>query len=151
MTHVICRLTAKNRDQLRYPTFGSRVGPTGYLYLFILRHARSCPQSISSRGAAAVRPLATSTVAACLPLCRRYRYQLKRAPYDAGVRVSSRYRHSPSLSSKLFGQSLAFNRERSCCRYSAGFPGWPFPMLKYKYIFRIKCAESILSNSTRKL
>jgi len=28
---------------------------------------------------------------------------------------------------------------------------WPFPMLKYKYIFQIKYAEAILSNSTRKL
>jgi len=44
------------------------------------------------------------------------------------------------------------------CRYnwhSAGFPGWPFPMLKYKYIFEIKYTETILSfflsNSTRKL
>ena len=29
--------------------------------------------------------------------------------------------------------------------------GWPFPMLKYKYIFQIKYTEAILSNSTRKL
>jgi len=28
MTHVICRLTAKNRDQLRDPTLGSRVWAT---------------------------------------------------------------------------------------------------------------------------
>ena len=26
--------------------------------------------------------------------------------------------------------------------------GWPFPMLKYKYIFQIKYTEAILSNST---
>ena len=26
MTHVTCRLTAKNRDQLRNPTLGNRVG-----------------------------------------------------------------------------------------------------------------------------
>ena len=32
MTHVTCRLTAKNRDQLRNPTLGM-----GYLYLFNLR------------------------------------------------------------------------------------------------------------------
>jgi len=34
------------------------------------------------------------------------------------------------------------------CRYnwhSAGFPGWPFPMLKYKYIFEIKYTKTILS------
>jgi len=30
--------------------------------------------------------------------------------------------------------------------------GWPFPVLKYKYIFfQIKYTEEILSNSTRKL
>ena len=28
--------------------------------------------------------------------------------------------------------------------------GWPFPTLKYKYIFQIKCTEAILPNSTRK-
>ena len=28
MTHVTCRLTAKNRDQLRNPTLGSRVWAT---------------------------------------------------------------------------------------------------------------------------
>ena len=40
------------------------------------------------------------------------------------------------------------------CRYnwhSAGFLTWPFPMLKYKYIFQIKYPEAILSNSTRRL
>jgi len=40
------------------------------------------------------------------------------------------------------------------CRYnwhSAGFLGWPFSMLKYKYIFQIKYTGTILSNSTRKL
>jgi len=34
---------------------------------------------------------------------------------------------------------------------SAGSLDWPFPMLKYKYIFRVKYTEAILSNSTRKL
>jgi len=40
------------------------------------------------------------------------------------------------------------------CRYnwhSAGSLGWPFPILKYKYIFHIKYTEAFLSNSTRKL
>jgi len=31
------------------------------------------------------------------------------------------------------------------------FLGWPFPMLKYNYIFQIKYTEAILSDSTRKL
>jgi len=33
----------------------------------------------------------------------------------------------------------------------AGSLGWPFPMLKYKCIFQIKCTLAISSNSTRKL
>jgi len=40
------------------------------------------------------------------------------------------------------------------CRYnwhSAVFLGWPFPVIKYKYIFQIKYTEAILSNSTLKL
>jgi len=30
-------------------------------------------------------------------------------------------------------------------------PGWPFPMLKYKQIFKVKYTEATLSNSTGKL
>jgi len=40
------------------------------------------------------------------------------------------------------------------CRYSwhsAGSLGWPFPKLRYKYIFQIKYTEALLSNSTRKV
>jgi len=40
------------------------------------------------------------------------------------------------------------------CRYNwhtAGSLGWPFPTLKYKYIFHVKYTEAILSDSTRKL
>jgi len=40
------------------------------------------------------------------------------------------------------------------CRYSwhsAGYLGWPFPVLKYKHIFQKKYTGVILSNSTRKL
>jgi len=33
MTHVTCRLTAKNRDQLRNPTLGNRVWAT-FLFLY---------------------------------------------------------------------------------------------------------------------
>jgi len=39
------------------------------------------------------------------------------------------------------------------CRYnwhSAGSPGWTFPTPKYKYIFKTKNTEAILSDSTRK-
>jgi len=32
MTHVTCRLTAKNRDQLRNRTLGNRVWATFYIY-----------------------------------------------------------------------------------------------------------------------
>jgi len=33
MTHVICRLTAKNRDQLRNPTLGNRVWAAFTIFL----------------------------------------------------------------------------------------------------------------------
>jgi len=36
MTHVTCRLTAKNRDQLRNPTLGNRVW-AAFLYLFSVK------------------------------------------------------------------------------------------------------------------
>ena len=45
-------------------------------------------------------------------------------------------------------------REPALCRYnqhSAGSLGWPFPVLKCKYISRTKYTEAILSSSARKL
>ena len=36
MTHVTCRLTAKNRDQLRNPTLGNRVWAT-FTFLYATR------------------------------------------------------------------------------------------------------------------
>ena len=37
MTHITCRLTAKNRDQLRNPTLGNRVWATFLHCLDVLR------------------------------------------------------------------------------------------------------------------
>ena len=37
MTHVICRLTANNRDQLRNPTLGNRVYGLHLPFLLLLR------------------------------------------------------------------------------------------------------------------
>ena len=34
MTHVTCRLTVKNRDQLRNPTLGNRVWATSYVLIW---------------------------------------------------------------------------------------------------------------------
>jgi len=44
MTHVTCRLTAKNRDQLRNPTFGNQVWATVF-YLIALKF--SLPQCLA--------------------------------------------------------------------------------------------------------
>jgi len=42
MTHVTCRLTAENRDQLRNPTLDNRVWATfTFLFLFILTRYRT--------------------------------------------------------------------------------------------------------------
>ena len=37
MTHVTCRLTAKNRDQLRNPTLGNRVWASFTFFTYIVR------------------------------------------------------------------------------------------------------------------
>ena len=42
MTHVTCRLTAKNRDQLRDPTLGNRVWATFTFFLLCQRGICSC-------------------------------------------------------------------------------------------------------------
>jgi len=49
MTHVTCRLTAKNRDQLRNPTLGSRVWAT-----FLFSQANSNPHLTHTRFSAAL-------------------------------------------------------------------------------------------------
>ena len=46
--------------------------------------------------------------------------------------------------------SCSFSWERKRW-HSGGSLGWPFPKLKYKYIFQIKYTEAIYPNSTRKL
>jgi len=72
------------------------------------------------------------------------------------VRAAVAYRHVGLIFSRT-SRSITFS---SCfmgkegCRYnwhSAVFLGWPFPVIKYKYIFQIKYTEAILSNSTLKL
>ena len=40
MTHVTCRLSAKNRDQLRNATLGNRVLATFTFYLYLVHTAR---------------------------------------------------------------------------------------------------------------
>jgi len=54
----------------------------------------------------------------------------------------------------LANKNLRHLYRTQVCRYnwhSAGSLGWPFPMLRYKYIFQIKYTEAILANSTWKL
>ena len=61
MTHVTCRLTAKNRDQLRNPTLGNRVWAS-FLSIPKLSHSReysvadSRPMSTRLHAAAAGAP-----------------------------------------------------------------------------------------------
>ena len=43
------------------------------------------------------------------------------------------------------------NMERKCADTTAGSLRWPFPVLKYDYIFELNYTEAIVSNSTRKL
>ena len=40
MTHVTCRLTAKNRDQLRNPTLGNRVWASFTFFTQVSRHQK---------------------------------------------------------------------------------------------------------------
>jgi len=49
MTHITCRLTAKNRDQLRNPTLGNRVWATFYLHR-VLRCGPTCFLTDSREG-----------------------------------------------------------------------------------------------------
>ena len=59
------------------------------------------------------------------------------------------------LNGCLLNEARSFGRYGTkVCRYnwhSAGSLGWPFPTLKYKYIFPNKIYGSIVINSTRKL
>jgi len=77
MTHVTCRLTAKNRDQLRNPTLGNRVWATFTFYTNTVGvGAQGCEQLAQSRYAAALRSTGVRTrdllIASPMPL-RHYR------------------------------------------------------------------------------
>jgi len=52
MTHVTCRLTAKNRDQLQNPTLVNRVWATFTFFTWSIRPARVFPPNIISIGSA---------------------------------------------------------------------------------------------------
>ena len=75
MTHVTCRLTAKNRDQLRNPTLGNRVWATStFLYLIWSR--------IPTAAVLWTRPLVSicvSTLTCLSPLCLNSYIQLYHA------------------------------------------------------------------------
>ena len=64
MTHVVCRLTVKNRDQLRNPTLGNRVWAT-FTFLGVVLSDSAGVDQISSRLVCLPGPLVhdkTSTV-----------------------------------------------------------------------------------------
>ena len=42
MTHVVCRLTAKNRDQLQNPTLGNRVWAARFTFTFTDKPSYLC-------------------------------------------------------------------------------------------------------------
>jgi len=46
MTHPTCRLTAKNRDQLRNPTLGNRVWATFVIFIFCACVLLTQPESV---------------------------------------------------------------------------------------------------------
>ena len=62
-------------------------------------------------------------------------------------KAAVRPRRSPTSSTN----GVEFAKVRRYNWHSAGSLGWPFPVLKYKYIFQINYTEAISSNSTWKL
>jgi len=83
---------------------------------------------------------------------------LPQRKFSSHSRLMSAIKHEASLESKLSSDAvvcwLADYIGTKLCRYnwhSAGSVCWPFPILKYKYIFQIKYTKAIVPNSTRKL
>jgi len=72
MTHVTCRLTAKNRDQLRNPTLGNRIWPT-FTFTILCEYVRATiryvGQKLAMRGKRPTRGLLVATVANSLDDC----------------------------------------------------------------------------------
>jgi len=113
MTHVTCRLNAKNRDQLWYPTLGNRVRATyGLVYIAIVRSANTHLQTVGSAHcwmlwrtcrhgtAVAGRWNATTSVSRQVNCCRgRVHHQLSRilsrhVHRDRRSRIARRMRYS---------------------------------------------------------
>ena len=90
-----------------------------------------------------------------------------RSTHSTSTSTASRYTQSTTLLTYLLtfldlvfpviagtegpGGWLHANRERKCADTIGTVLGWPYLMIKYKYIFQIKYTEAVLSNSTRKL
>jgi len=70
MTHVTCRLTAKNRDQRRNPTLGNRVWATFTFLLFIWCQFEKRELDVQPFGVTVCEETDRVVVACCTPMFR---------------------------------------------------------------------------------
>ena len=129
MTHVTCRLTAKNRDQLQNPTLGNRVWATFTLFpsLFVQVKGRTGRRHSSQVGIEA-RTARLPDIEFASEKEKRLSYQLVfqtlKCNYQPAANLHTR---APlRIIIELYGTKV-----RRYNWHSPGWAGWPFPVLKY--------------------
>jgi len=96
MTHVTCRLTAKNRDQLRNPTLGNRVWADLYLLSFITRSTQYVVSVVSVSVRLSSRSTASAAAGGFAAEVGR-RQQISLDSSDAAARHAGRVNFGPTV------------------------------------------------------
>jgi len=135
MTHITCRLTAKNRDQLRNPTLGNRVWAT---FTFFIDRV-SVTISFCNKNSSYVAGCRIGWAA--VALCFR--------PVRLSVRVYIVPAESFSESDRLIGNESVPIPLAQC--WFSGLAIFNAKNINRPIFFQVKYTEAILSNSTRKL
>jgi len=137
MTHVTCRLTVKNRDQLRNPTLGNRVWAAFCRASLVeVQYGRGCVAVTRAAGHATVwdglerpYPLSAASPSFCRP--RRRRRQ-RRTQEHQGKRigresVTSCYSSGSDSPHRRRNPTFAQSPWTSTCPPSTPSPKCPFP------------------------
>ena len=155
MTHVTCRLTAKNRDQLRNPTLGNRVWATfTFLDAQTRRQKHTGRQTRSSRYSAPVLrrsltdlPSTTATprvllgadmAATCVHSCVSGSYRSTELRYDHPSWPPTAYRAPPSTAAP----DTIVSRPSSIDPYDSSITANTLKINIHKYTYMLQRGQS---------
>ena len=132
MTHLICRLTAKNRDQLRNPTLGNRVW--AYLYLTLLARQGTANRKRSLIFATALFQLHTGL--SSIPVMP---VVLSNGDTKTCNRLKARTTHQPVIHNCRAFSSVLNDRKQGNRRHDADFADRPTDTCSLHAVYFMSC------------